>query len=83
MKVELSINENKEIIVSDKKEVIISNSFGEIQSCFITEQKNIICFICIISPYDHYYIYVFDQNMNQIYEENIEDNQIDIQTKMI
>ena len=48
IKVELSINENNEIIVSNKKEIIKTNAYGDIQSCFITEQKNIICFICII-----------------------------------
>jgi len=76
MKIEFSINEFNDIIVSDKKEVLKNYTAGNLQSCFMTEQKIIICFFCNIESYERYNILVFNQNMEQIYEENIEDNNI-------
>ena len=76
MKIEFSINEFNDIIVSDKKEVLKNYTAGNLQSCFMTEQKIIICFFCHIESYERYNILVFNQNMEQIYEENIEDNNI-------
>ena len=79
MKIELSINELNELVISDKKEIIKDKKAGDIQSCFITQQNNIICFFYNITTSNPYYnILVFDQDLFQLSIENIEDNYIDI-----
>ena len=79
MKFELSIKNTNEIMISKINETKIDNAFEDIQSFFITEQKKIILFYGNLKPTEYYIILVFDQNLNQLHEEKIEDSNINIQ----
>ena len=76
MKIELSINELNEIIFTGKKEIKENKTQGDIQSCFITEQNNIMCFFYNISTNAHYNILAFNQDLTKIGIENIQHNNI-------
>ena len=76
MRFELSMNNLNEIIVSNKIEFVRENAFGDIQSFFITDDKNIVLFYGSTTPSSHYIIVVLDQNLIKLNEEGVNDNNI-------
>ena len=78
VKFEISINNLNKIIISEKSELENNNGLSEIQSHFVTENNIIITFFAYSSPSKHFNITALEQNLNIIYEDKIEDSNINI-----
>ena len=76
IKFEISINNLNKISASEKGEFQNDNGFSENQSLFVTQNNMIIIFYGCSFPSTHYNITVLDPNLNKIYEEKVDDSNI-------